>query len=393
MKRIFQLYILFFSIYFYSQPIITFSDNTFKLKLLSATSTNGVARNAAGTSIKIDVNNDNQIQITEAQNVAHLWLLASNINSIQGIGGFSNLKFLNVSSNNLNSIDVSQNLLLEDLRLENNNVSILNTAQNIQLKNILIGYNNISNLDLTQNVNLETLYCGNNALNNLNVNNNTLLKSLMCMDNNISSINLNNNLLLESLTVDSNPITTLNLINNTNLKHVSCRWINISYLNLSENVILESFNCSNNSLLNIIDVRNGNNHNMFSGTGVTKMNNCPQLTCIYVDSIGITNVLNSWLKDWTATYVNNEAQCNTLSVTDFSYKAAVKIYPNPTNSFIYVKIDNNLINSKYTLLDINGKIIKNGILNNEITLIDISNLDSNVYLLNLNKQNFKILKN
>lgn len=391
MKRILQLYILLFSIYFYSQPIITFSDNTFKAKLLSATATNGVARNSSGISMKIDVNNDNQIQITEAQNVAHLWLLASNINSIQGIAGFSNLKFLNVSSNNLNSIDVSQNLLLEDLRLENNNVSVLNTSQNSQLKKLLISYNNINNLDLTQNVNLETLFCGNNVLNNLNVNTNTLLKSLMCMDNNISSINLSNNLLLESLTVDSNPITSLNLVNNANLKHVSCRWINISYLNLSENVILESFNCSNNSLLNIIDVRNGNNYNMFS-SGVTKMNNCPQLTCIYVDSTGNTNVLNSWLKDWTATYVNNEAQCNTLNVADFSYKPMVKIYPNPTNSFIYIKIDHNLMNSEYTLLEMNGKIIKNGTLHNEITLIDISNLNSNVYILNLNKENFKIIK-
>ena len=70
--------ILFFIITFTTfcnAQIINIPDSNFKSRLLLSTITNSIAQNAAGNNIKIDANNDNEIQVSEALQVVRLSLI------------------------------------------------------------------------------------------------------------------------------------------------------------------------------------------------------------------------------------------------------------------------------------------------------------------------------
>jgi hypothetical protein len=88
----------------------------------------------------------------------------------------------------------------------------------------------------------------------------------------------------------------------------------------------------------------------------------------------------------------------TLSTSDYtSNKIEVSFYPNPTKRELNLQsttldLSKNLI---YNISDITGKVVKEGTVENK--KINVENLNSGVYLVNLNvdgkKQNFKFIKN
>ncbi len=75
------------------------------------------------------------------------------------------------------------------------------------------------------------------------------------------------------------------------------------------------------------------------------------------------------------------------------------VYPNPTSSFVNLKIENfNFDNLTYQLIDINGKLIADKKITQGETQIQLENYPSAIYLLNINQDNksiktFKIIKN
>ena len=79
------------------------------------------------------------------------------VQDLSGIESFINLKFLDCSSNSLNT-SLSQNNFLSTLICGFNNIQNLNISQSNNLETIMCVHNSISNLDLTQ----QTGYCSNN---------------------------------------------------------------------------------------------------------------------------------------------------------------------------------------------------------------------------------------
>jgi len=69
----------------------------------------------------------------------------------------------------------------------------------------------------------------------------------------------------------------------------------------------------------------------------------------------------------------------------------LNLFPNPAENTLYLT-GNNIIGKKYSIENIQGKVIKNGIISSQI---DISTLQSGVYLLNLidNSKTIKFTKN
>ena len=60
---------------------------------------------------------------------------------------------------------------------------------------------------------------------------------------------------------------------------------------------------------------------------------------------------------------------------------SLSVFPNPTNDIVNLKFDNSDVkNIHYVIMDINGKILKEGNLNNE-NIINISQLPSSIYLI------------
>ena len=92
--------------------IVYIPDANFKAKLLQANTSNGIAKDINGSNIIVDINADNEIQVTEALSVFRLNVFNSSIVSMEGLASFSNLQQLECSQNLITEIDLStlQNL-------------------------------------------------------------------------------------------------------------------------------------------------------------------------------------------------------------------------------------------------------------------------------------------
>jgi len=156
---------------------------------------------------------------------------------------------------------------------------------------------------------------------------------------------------------------------------------------VTNNTALASLDCNSNQLTSL-DVRNGNNTNftLFNAT------NNPDLTCIFVDDVSYSTA--NWIDfiDPTSTFVNNEAECEGLSIGDNSLDIGLIIYPNPTNSHLFIQgATNQLLATVYNLL---GKEV----LSFENTdNIDVSGLSDGVYIIKIsdgiNETQRKFIKN
>ena len=226
--------------------IVNIPDVNFKAALLINSSLNttddgeityGEAEAFTGT---IDVNNQN-------------------IDDLTGIEAFVNLTRLSIWSNNLTSLDVSNNTKLTYLHAGYNSIGSLDMTYNSALTDFRCQSNNLSSIDVSMLAELDIFICGNNNLTTLDVSNNTKLSTqFSCDGNQLTSLDLSNNPLIKRLYVQNNDITSLDLSNHPNLDDV--------YL-------------INNELTEL-DMRNGGNEgvNTFNVTGNTN------LTCISVDN-------------------------------------------------------------------------------------------------------------
>ena len=88
--------------------IINIPDANFKQQLLLASETYGIAYDCAtGSYYKIDLNNNGEIEESEALAVCTLLVPSQNISDLTGIEKFINLTGLDVGINNLSTLDLS----------------------------------------------------------------------------------------------------------------------------------------------------------------------------------------------------------------------------------------------------------------------------------------------
>lgn len=121
-----KLYTLLFLVYGFiaNAQIVNIPDANFKAKLLQASPSIQIAKSTAGLWIKVDANNDGEIQITEATQVAALYVNFSSISSLTGIESFTNLKVLSCYNNTIATLDVSMLPLLQELYCFNNSLPL-----------------------------------------------------------------------------------------------------------------------------------------------------------------------------------------------------------------------------------------------------------------------------
>ncbi|MBN8642642.1 MAG: T9SS type A sorting domain-containing protein [Flavobacteriales bacterium] len=128
MRKLYSLLMVLILCQEINAQIINFSDPNFKAKLLESSTTNSIAQNLIGTvNIKIDSNNNSEIEVSEVLNVQRLNVQNSNLSSLEGINYFENLVKLDCSNNQLISIDISSLLHLDKLNLDfNSNLQFAN---------------------------------------------------------------------------------------------------------------------------------------------------------------------------------------------------------------------------------------------------------------------------
>ncbi len=199
MKKLFNLLFFAFVQFAFSQNI-NFTDVNFKNFLLQSTSTNGFVRDLNNNSIKLDQNNDGEIQVSEAENVSLISfngrfsssqyyifysfipsydteLPAKDIYSVEGISYFKNLRILDCAYAKITSLDFTNLSKLEQLYCKKNQITSFSNFQYVKsLYALDCSYNLLEGLDMSkasENVIKEAVLFrfNNNNLTSLNLQN------------------------------------------------------------------------------------------------------------------------------------------------------------------------------------------------------------------------------
>lgn len=304
--------------------IVNIPDANFKAKLLEASPSNTIAQNSSNQNIKIDANDDGEIQESEALLVRKLDVSNASISSLEGINSFSNLSELRANNNNLSYLNIND---LDFLYLENNQFSLQ--------ENLILNSNGFV---------LNFIDLSNNLLNSFNLgqfmSDNNLIDLVLKLNNNpLESINLNN---------DTNTIGILELyLHNTLLQNVV---INSSYFDGGY------FSFKNNPLLQELQFELPS-----VGTFLTIEEN-PLLEQVSLNSQISTNSIDFFIK-------NNPLLVN-LELNNIKSSIDAIIENNPISNFSLLNCDVywlELINSNIQSLDLSqskyaGVLLKDNLL-------------------------------
>lgn len=273
--------------------VVNIPDSNLKNKLLSSTATNNIANNSTGSSIKIDANNDGEIQISEALAVEKLNAESYGITNISGLEAFSNLKELNLMSNNLTSYNLSFPVLAS-LNISHNYISSIDVTNCPLLLSIDITGNNLTTQALNSNsiVNLTT---GGLQLQNLNLQGTPAVKKVSISFSNLQTINGANMPFLEELEIANAPkLSQFNLNGSLKLESLTMQYTGLTNLDLTNLTGLKTLECTNNKFqtatldgctaLSLVRMEN----NLLTSIS---LNNLPSLSILYLSNNSLTSVV------------------------------------------------------------------------------------------------------
>ena len=330
---------------------------------------------------------DGQVLTANIEDVTNLDVSSKNIADLTGIEGFTALTELICRGNQLISLDLSNNLALSVLGLSANELTSLDVSNNIALTQLDCTGNELTNLNVTNNTALGYLECRYNDLASLDLSNNILLYQLECYGNQLTNLDMTANPALLRLYCFDNQLTSLDLSNNIILEFLYTEQNQlIGLLDLSNNIALTKLRCFENKI-EILNIKNGNNTNVTNFNASTN----PDLYCIVVDDISYSTT--NWTNiDPASTFVNNETDCEALSLVDNNFELEVTIYPNPTDNYLFIEGNENPISiTIYNLLG--AKVIAKS----NTDKIDVSELSKGVYIINISdgvgQTNRKFIKN
>ncbi|HNP33245.1 MAG TPA: T9SS type A sorting domain-containing protein [Flavobacterium sp.] len=376
---------LFFSICAGAQ-IINIPDTSFKALLLSASNVSDIAKNSLGQDIKIDANNNGEIEQNEVLGVAELNIYAyilinpGHIVSLEGIQYFSNLKKLNCWGNQITSIDLTGLNSLEELKCFNNQITSINFASANQLKvvscynnllthldtsnlgnveSLFVHDNNLSNLDFTHLGNLQSLNIRNDNFGTLDVTSLSNLKYLVCSNSHLTSLLIHDITSLREIVCDGNQLTSLNLNGLSNVYYMAADGNAISSLNVLPLTSitqlslmgnpLTSLNVSGLTTLGLLFVSDTSITAIdCSQTGVARLYaaNCPNLQTVNVRN-GVYSYSDPDLLDFAFRIYNNpslvsictdDGEQNQLGYFNYNTSGSVVVY-NGVNCDIPVQVN------------------------------------------------------
>lgn len=188
MKKLLLIFVLFTNSFCFSQ-IINIPDVSFKALLLQSSSTNLIAGG-----VKVDANDDGEIEQSEALLVYTFLFPPGNISNLTGIEYFTNLTEIVCYSNLITSANFTTLTHIEGLNISGNQLTSLN---------------------LTGLTNLSFINCGNNQLAQIDFSSLTALRIVICNDNSFTVLDFTNNPQFDQLACTFCPnLTTIKIKNN-----------------------------------------------------------------------------------------------------------------------------------------------------------------------------------
>tara|TARA_B100001287_G_scaffold123656_1_gene104184 strand:+ start:75 stop:1844 length:1770 start_codon:yes stop_codon:yes gene_type:complete len=162
------------------------------------------------------VANNDSVLTSNISDVMRLEISGNEITDLIGIQDFEALHYLNAGGNSINSVNLTQNILLDTLGLNGNQLSSINISSNTNLLYLDVEDNQLTNLDVSNNQLLTILSCASNQLVNLDISSNINLIEIYAFENQITSIDLSQNPLLVHINFEINQLSCLNLKNGNN---------------------------------------------------------------------------------------------------------------------------------------------------------------------------------
>ncbi|WP_179008665.1 T9SS type A sorting domain-containing protein [Winogradskyella forsetii] len=330
--------------------------------------------------------NTNQISTVDFSQNTNLTFLSCTFNQIDGTLDLSQntlLEQIHCRENLIDELILPATTTLQDLTFWDNQLTSLDVSQNPNL-GILRGNDNLINgtFDLSQNLAIRTVELNNNNIDNLVLPESSSLLKLWCRENQLTELNVGDHTALRELLCGNNQITNLNLSLNTALERLTANNNLLSSLDLSNNSNLIYLGVPNNNL-DYISVKNGNNYNFIQ---IPNFVNNPLLTCIEVDDAVFST--NNWTDIDSQSYFSED--CSNLSTDEFNEVNAL-IFPNPVIDELFLNFKT-LEHINYQLVSLNGRLVFEGRITKKNESLDLSEISSGVYFLKLQTLNRSIIK-
>lgn len=191
----------------------------------------------------------NQAQISQVVSLGLNY--AGDVDNLDGLEYFTNLRDLTTYRMGLTSLDVSKLIDLRTLVCSDNpDLGHLDLSANTKLQELQCSNTGLSELDVTKNPELVTLICVYNDISELDLSQNLKLKELdISVNNVIASIDNITSTELTSLAMEGcSNITELDVSRYTQLEHLDCNGTSISFLDVSQNTKLETLNCGSTQI-------------------------------------------------------------------------------------------------------------------------------------------------
>ena len=288
-------------------------------------------------------------------------LVNKSLTSLKGIEHFTSLLYLDCNTNQLTSLDLSNNTALKWVLCYNNKLETLNinrcsaitylicyanqltsldVSTNIALLQLYCYTNKLTSIDISNNLYLTNFQCGNNQLTSLDVTKNTALTNLNCRDNKISSLDVSKNTALTSLVVYGNLLTSIDVSKNTKLTTLSCYSNQLTSLDVTKNTALTTLYCYDNQLTSIDVTQNTAlttlycYYNQLTSLDVSKNTSLVLLACQFNHLTSLDVSKNKEIK-------NLDFNSNDISSIDLSNNPKLEILKTNHNKLPKLDLRNN----------------------------------------------------
>lgn len=183
---------------------------------------------------------NNNIRILDISNCYNLGDLIWHNNPFEEInlGDVASITFHNYAA----IYDSTKTTDYPDLSYALNNSTKLKITSS-RYSRLNVSDNQLESLDISQSPNIQKLYCNNNNLTTLDVTKHRQLVELNCEANHMTELNLETNSLLQYLKCNYNQLTALKTTNNPELRTLEIKSNQIDVLDLSNNQYINTLRC------------------------------------------------------------------------------------------------------------------------------------------------------
>ena len=179
------------------------------------------------------------------------------VNSLEGLEYFVNLRRLVCSGNTIPQIDLSNNINLETLIANGCELKLLDVSKNNKLVHLECSNNLLYTINLENNPCLLKIDVSKNKMAAIDLSRCIKLKSVNCSDNTLATLDISKNVELQSLDCSNNQITVLSFVSNTSLSNINCSSNKLTHIDLQNDIDTDYLDCSKNKSLEFVYLSRG----------------------------------------------------------------------------------------------------------------------------------------